>query len=208
MATADAPVTTVTTVTTVGTGSAAAAPDAMRVDVAVSHRARSVSDALAGCASAVERFGAVARRVAADEDIASCGFHVHRDPSPDSVFLDVATHRLSVRCGFDQAGDLIAALGDALGDRLSVEGIAPMVTDPAPLQRQAREEAFRGARSKADELAALAGQRVVGALRVVEGAETGSHEAAFAAAGGRTFFEPGASAVSATVTVTWSTQPA
>jgi uncharacterized protein YggE len=201
-----------TTVTTVGVGSASAVPDAVRLEVAVRHRADSVADALAGCASGVEVFGRTARRFTDEADIATRSFDVDQDYRDGEPSGYVATHSLSVLCpGFERAGDLLTALADDVGDRLAVHGIRPTITDAEPLQVQAREHAFTDARTKADELAALAGQVVVGALRVVEGGvdhPVGRPELAMARVGGDTRLEPGTSSVTATVTVTWQTSPA
>jgi len=202
------------TVTTTGVGTASAVPDAVALTVAVRQRADSVADALAGCASAVEVLVATARRFTAEEQVATRGFDVDRwhdrDGEPTGY---VATHTLSVLCpGFDQAGDLLTALADDVGDRFAVHGVRPTLTETGTLETQAREAAFAQARKKADELAALAGQRVVEAVRVVEGRDHdvpfgGRAEMAFASAGG-TRFEPGTTDVSAAVTVTWRTETA
>ncbi len=200
-------------VTTTGVGTASAVPDAVALTVAVRHQAASVADALAGCASAVEVLVATARRVADEDEVATRGFDVDRwhdrDGQPSGY---VATHTLSVLCpGFDQAGELLTALADDVGDRFAVHGVRPTLTDTTALERQAREAAFALARAKADELAALAGQRVVEAVRVVEGRDDvpiARAEMLSARAGGGTRFEPGTTDVSAAVTVTWRTETA
>ena len=199
------------TVTTVGTGSASAAPDGVRVEVTVRHRAASVAEALDGCASAVEVFGATARRFADAEDIATRGFQVERYADREGEAAGYqASHDLSVMCtGFDRAGELLTALGEEVGDRLRVHGVRPVITDPGPLQVIARERAFADARAKAEELAALAGQTVTGTERIAEGVDRtgGVAEVALASTAARTTFEPGSAEVSATVTVTWNTVP-
>ena len=199
------------TVTTTGVGTASAVPDAVALTLAVRHQADSVAVALAGCASAVEALVTTARRFTDEDKVATRGFDVDRwhdrNGEPSGY---AATHTLSVLCpGFDQAGDLLTALADDVGDRFAVHGVRPTLTDTRALERQAREVAFAHAREKADELAALAGQRVVEAVRVVEG-RAGDvpfdvrEQRAFAAAATR--FEPGTTDVSATVTVTWRTE--
>jgi hypothetical protein len=202
------------TVTTTGVGTASAVPDAVALTVAVRHQADSVADALAGCASAVEVLVATARRFTDEDKVATCGFDVDRwhDRNGEPAGY-AATHTLSVLCpGFDEAGDLLIALADDVGDRFAVHGVRRTLTDTAALERQAREAAFAHARQKAQELAALAGQRVVEAVRVVEGGgETpfgGRTEMLSARAAGGTRFEPGTTDVSAAVTVTWRTETA
>lgn len=201
-------------VTTTGVGTASAVPDAVALTVAVRHQAGSVADALAGCASAVEVLVATARRFTDEDKVATRGFDVDRwhdrDGQPSGY---VATHTLAVLCpDFDRAGDLLTALADDVGDRFAVHGVRPMLTETAAVEAQAREAAFAQARSKAEELAALAGQRVVEAVRVVEGSGDVPHhgrlEMLSARAGGGTSFEPGTTEVSAAVTVTWRTETA
>lgn len=202
------------TVTTTGAGTASAVPDAVGLTVAVRHRADSVADALAGCASSVEALVATARRFTAEDQLATRGFDVDqwhdRDGRPSGY---VATHTLSVLVtGFDEAGDLLNALADEVGDRFAVHGVRPTLTDTAALETHAREQAFTRARATADELATLAGQRVVEAVRVVEGREAdapfGAHAEMVPLAAAATRFEPGTTAVRAVVTVTWRTEPA
>ena len=161
------------TVTTMGVGTASAVPDAVALTVAVRQQADSVADALAGCASAVEVLVATARQFTDEDMVATRGFEVDRwhdrDGQPSGY---VATHTLSVLCpGFDQAGDLLTALADDVGDRFAVHGVRSTLTETTALEAHAREAAFAQARAKAEELAALAGQRVVEAVRVVEGRE-------------------------------------
>ena len=200
-------------VTTTGVGTASAVPDAVALTVAVRHQAGDVGDALAGCASAVEVLVATAREVTRHDGVATTGFdlgrHHDRNGRPDGF---AATHTLSLLCpGFDAAGDLLTVLAHELGDRFAVHGVRPTLIETTGLERQAREVAFRQARAKADELAALAGQRVVEAVRVVEGRDDvplGRMEMLSARAAGGTRFEPGTTDVSAAVTVTWATETA
>ena len=202
------------TVTTTGAGTATAVPDAVGLTIAVRHRADSVADALAGCASSVGALVATAHRFTAEDQVATRSFDVDqwhdRDGRPSGY---VATHTLSVLCpGFDQAGDLLTALADEVGDRFAVHGVRPTLTDRSAPEEQARTAAFAEARSKAEQLAALAGQRVVEAVRVVEGQEAAvphdRMELLSAQTGGGTRFEPGTTTVGATVTVTWRTESA
>lgn len=200
------------TVTTTGVGTASAVPDAVALTVAARHQADSVGDALAGCASAVAALVAVALRFTDEDKVATRSFDVdrwhdrHGEPSGY-----VATHTLAVLCpGFDQAGDLLTALADEVGDRFAVHGVRPTLTETSALEAQARESAFAGARATAEELAALAGQQVVEAVRIVEGQGRdmpSDMEMLSAPRAASTRFEPGATAVRAVVTVTWRTEP-
>jgi hypothetical protein len=110
------------------------------------------------------------------------------------------------------SGDLVTALAEEVGDALRIGHVEMYLADPADLAVAARAAAFENARAKADELAALAGQRVTGVVAVAEGAGVrpfGAIDAAPAAmAKVGTAFEPGSATVSASLTVVWSTTPA
>ena len=200
-----------TTVTTVGQGEAPGRPDALRLHLTVRHRADSIAEALAGCASAFEAVVAVARRFT-DDGIGSRGMRIgewHQGPDqPDGY---EASHNLEVVCpDLGRAGELIDALAEAAPRRLRVDHVEPFVTVTGDMAALARELAYADARAKADQLAALAGQRVDGALTVVEGGNAGgpSPLGAIRVAAASTTFEPGAASVTATVTVTWQTSSA
>jgi uncharacterized protein len=201
-----------TTVTTVGEGAASGVPDTLRLHASVLHRSSSVSEALAGCASAVAAAGAAARAFTEAEKVASRGLGVGQwhgdDGRPDGFY---AQHSLEIVCpDLDRAGELITALAEAVGERLRIDQVEMFVEDATRLRVSARAAAFADARAKAEELAALAGQRVEGAISVVEGPGAGRRPfegAARAMASAGTSFEPGASSLAETVTITWATRP-
>jgi uncharacterized protein YggE len=195
------------TLTVSGTGAALGTPDAMKLSLAVVARAGSVSGALSGVASGVTALGEVARRYTDDDRIASVGLHVwpHHDNSGRQTGYE-ARHTLAVYClDLAKAGELVTELG-SLADRVLVEGVEPVIADPAPLLRLARERAWADAQAKADELCGLAGTSIGDVLTIKEGG--GSHEPmdvrlVVGKAEGMPF-EAGAQSVSAMLTVTWS----
>ena len=198
--------------TTVGAGRVTTAPDAARLSVSVLHTASSVAEALEGCAAAMVDLGEVARRFVADEAISSRGLNVwqQRGPTGEPAGFE-ARHQVEVVCGgLAQAGEVVTALATVVGDALELQGMDPFVRDPAPLLVVARESAFADARAKADHLAGLAGQQVVGAVSVSEGG-AGGDVPVFARAAAKDFattsFEPGSTAISATVSVVWESAP-
>jgi uncharacterized protein YggE len=202
-----------TTVTTVGEGAASGVPDTLRLHASVQHRSTSVSEALAGCASAVSAAGTAARAFTGADQVATRGLDVGQwhgdDGRPDGFY---ARHSLEIVCSrLDRAGELITALADTVGERLRIDHVELFVEDTARLRVSARAAAFADAREKAEELAALAGQRVERAVAVVEGAGAGQRPfegaARAMAASGGTSFEPGTSSLSETLTVTWATGP-
>lgn len=198
-------------ITTVGEGEATGTPDALRLHVSVQHRAGSVSEALSGCASRLEAAAEVARRFTDADRIGSTGLHLDRarDDRGSELRDWVAQHSLRIDVpDVAASGELVTALADTV-DTLRIGHVEMYVSDPGELAVQARADAFADARRKADELAALAGMRVVGAHTVVEGGggarPFGGGETAMARAS--TSFEPGTAAVAATLTVTWTVEP-
>jgi uncharacterized protein YggE len=203
-----------TSITTVGEGQAAGTPDSLRLHVSVRHAADSVSDALSGCASRLEAAVEIARRFTEPHRIGSTGLHVDHDHTDQGRPTGgwVAQHALRIEVpDVAASGDLVTALAEGVGDALRIGHVEMYLADPGDLAVAARAAAFTHARAKADELAALAGQRVTGVVAVAEGAGARPYAgevapAALARAG--TSFEPGSATVSASLTVVWSTTPA
>lgn len=195
------------TLTTSGFGQASGAPDAMTISVGVVVRAATVADALAGTASGVTALGEVARTFTTDERITSTGLNVW--PAHDNEGRQTgyeARHSLTIYVlDLGKAGELVTALG-ALEGRVLIEGIQPVIADPAPLAVVARERAWADARSKADELSALAGVSVGGVVTISEGGV--SHQPVearmFSAKADAMSFESGSQSVTASMTVTWA----
>jgi len=198
-----------TTVTTVGEGTASGVPDTLRVHASVQHRSSSVSEALAGCASAADAAVTAARAFTEAEHVASRGLNVGQwygdGDRPNGYY---AQHSIEVVCAdLDRAGELVDGLAEAVGERLRIDHVELFVAEPRPIRFAAREAAFADARAKADQLAALAGQRVDGVLAVVEGGTGGGPSPLGVArvAAASTAFEPGTASVTGTLTVTWLT---
>ncbi|MGA9749409.1 MAG: SIMPL domain-containing protein, partial [Nocardioides sp.] len=168
--------------------------------------------ALSGCASRLEAAVGVARRFTEPHRVASSGLHVDRaydERGAESPTDWAAQHSLRIEVpDVAASGDLVTALADTVGNDLRIGHVEMYLADPGDLAVQARATAFAHARAKADELAALAGQRVVGVVGIAEGAAArpfGGREVALAAAA--TSFEPGSATVSAALTVTWTVEP-
>lgn len=197
------------TITTSGSGSVSAIPDSLLLRVSVDATKPSVSDALDAVASGVSATGEVARDYVEDTDITSTGLTVFPDyDNQGNQRGNRASHGLTLRCkDLDKAGQLIAAVG-ALLDRVTICGMDLAITDPAPLQVQARAAAFADARAKADELAGLAGVRITKAVRIAEGgggvSPVGVREVAMKAMADSMPIEAGTQSVSASLAVTWA----
>jgi len=197
------------TVTVTGQGTSYAVPDSAVVSTAVTHRAPSVAEALAGVNSAAEQAIAAATSLVERERVASRDLNIW--PAHDNTGRPVGfecRHSLVVRCpSLEVAGHVIGALAEAVGDRLQVEGVSLVPTDPAAAQAEAREAAYADAVVKAAQLATLAGATLGDPLTVVEGG--GMPQPMFEMAAARsakldTSFEPGQIAVGASLTVTFA----
>ena len=196
------------TITVTGRGAVMVAPDSAVVSFTVGHRAPNVAEALAGCASAADTVGEVARRFAAASRISTRTIHVgsdyDREGSPAGFR---AEHSFRVGCAdLEAAGELVGALAEQVGDRLQVEGVSLQVSDQAEARLAAREAAFADAVAKGTQLAGLA-QASLGEVQSMVDDHRGDspEEAAGDAyrAMAKVSFEPGESAIGATVTVTF-----
>ena len=194
------------TITVTGSGTAYAVPDSANVTVAVIHRADSVADAFAGVASGVAAVREVARGFVSEREIGSRGLHLW--PAHDQLTGRQSgfecRHTLAITCPkVDVAGSVLSALVAALGNRLQVDGVALVVSDPAAAAAEAREKAYDDAIARATHVARLAGATLGGALTIVE---TGSHDGILESpmAARDMAFEPGQTAIGSALTVTFA----
>ncbi|KRF36246.1 SIMPL domain-containing protein [Nocardioides sp. Soil805] len=191
------------TVTVTGHGVATVVPDSAMVRVSAVHRAAGVAEALSGVSASAERIGDVARERGLMPG--STGLSVwpwHDQESRPGGFE--ARHSLAVRCPtVAEAGDLLSALADAVGDALVVDGVSLDVSDPSDARSTAAEAAWDDARAHAAHLAALAGAELGDVVAIAEGmSSAGGPVVAGAQLGAR--LEPGESAVQGALTVTWA----
>lgn len=195
-----------------GRGQAGAAPDLVVLDL----RIQAEHDTVAACLRAVaEGVRAVVERTAAlrSTDVPAprtqgLQLHTRHDREGHRVLGYTASQQLRLTLsGTDLAGEVVTTLSEAAGDTLGVDGLSLSVSDPADLQRRARETAFANARDRAEQLATLAG-RELGPVRHVRDLtdHTGpgprlARAAAFDA--GSMPIEAGEHTVRASVQVTW-----
>jgi uncharacterized protein YggE len=191
----------VRTLTVSGTGTAAAVPDTALVRLSVVHRAGSLAEALAGAESAR------AEVVVAAGDLVVSTVNLSVWPVQEAGRSTVfeARHALTVATGdLATANGLLGRLADQVGDRLQVDGVELTVADPSAALGRAREAAFAAARAKAEHLAALA-DAVLGQVEaVVEGGGWSPAPVPFAMSKTDVGLQPGETALSASVTVSWS----
>src|SRR5690349_5952395 len=132
------------TVTVTGQGTAREVPDTVVVRVAASHRAAGVADALAGAGSAADEIVTVAREHTDERRIQSTTLTLwpaYDEQGRQSGYE--ARHSLAVSCpDMDQAGTLLTALAERVGDRLQVESVGLEIGDTSRAEQQARAAAY------------------------------------------------------------------
>jgi uncharacterized protein YggE len=201
------------TITVTGHGTAYATPDTAEVRVAAVHRDAGLSEALAGAESARAGVVTTARRYVDAHRVASTNLSVwpaHDNEGRPAGFE--ARHSLTIRCDdLTQAGALVTALAADVGRRLQVESVSLVVADPSAALRQARESAYADAVARAEHLAGLAGAALGDVQSVAEGG--GHHDVPMQASFDRALkseaaFEPGETALSTSLTVTFELAPA
>ena len=158
------------TLTVTGTGSAAAVPDTALVRLSAVHRARTLTEALAGAESARE----AVVTAAGDLVVSTVNLSVWPINEQGEIPGFEARHSLTIATGdLATANELLSDLAYAVGGRLVVEGVELAVRDPSAAVAQAREAAFADARAKADLLAGLADATLGQVEAVTEGGGAG-----------------------------------
>jgi uncharacterized protein len=195
------------TVTVTGQGEARLAPDSAVVGVSAVHTASGAAEALAGADNAAAAIAATARGFTTPERIGSTSLQIWRDHDQSGRPTGFsARHSLVLRCpDIAAAGGLVTALAEAVGDRLEIEGVSLEVSDQSAASAAAREAAYADAVDRATHLAGLASAQLGEPQQVTEGGVVGggpAHMAKLSAQSDATF-QPGETAVGASVTVTF-----
>lgn len=167
--------TSIRTVTATGTGTAEAPPDLLTISVGVECRRASVGSAYAeaGAASAAVS-GALRQHGVADADFRTSGLDVRpelvwREGEGQRVAGYVASSVLTVRVRqVAAASSVIAAVVDAGGDDVRLNGLGLGFADESAVLAQAREAAWRDAAAAAEQFAALASARLGPVVSVLE----------------------------------------
>jgi uncharacterized protein YggE len=149
-----------TGVSVVGTGQVGAAPDVLRMRLSLEHDAADVSAAVAEVAertdAAIAALRALGLEASAIETSAVNVYRNYAEPGAPTSYR--ASHALTVTTkdltGF---GRLLNAAVGAAGNSLGLDNLQFDIEDKTELLTRARELAFQQARTKAGELAALAG---------------------------------------------------
>lgn len=201
------------TVTVTGRGEVLVVPDTAVLRVAAVRRGAGVSEAWAALTDTAATLVDVAARHTERRKVSSRGVSLwpaHDQEGRRAGFEARHTYVVAID-DLATAGRLLADLATTVGDHLVVDSVGLEVTDDPDARVSARERAFADARTKAADLARLAGSELGHVVSVIEGAGgttepgAGAMFRVAAEAGG---LEAGESAVTADVTVTWELSPA
>lgn len=163
------------TISVTGTGTAEAPPDVLTLSVGVECRRTSVGTAYADAGTASAAVAATLRQQGvADADMRTSGLNVRpelvwRDGEGQHVAGYVASSVLTVRVRpVAGASAVIAAVVDAGGDDVRLNGLELGFADESEVIARAREAAWRDAATAAEQFAALASARLGRVLSVTE----------------------------------------
>lgn len=202
------------TITVTGTGTAEAPPDLLTISVGVECRRDSVGAAYADAGTASSAVsGALRGHGVADSDIRTSGLNVRpelvwRDGAGQQVTGYVTSTVLTVRLRqVTAASAVIAAIVDASGDDVRLNGLELGFSDESAVAALARESAWQDAVATAEQLASLASARLGAVVSIAEHADLpGPVPVARiqrAAASEAISVEAGHASVGASVTVAW-----
>jgi hypothetical protein len=199
-------------ITVTGTGEVGGAPDTLTLDLGVSVLRPSVDQATGDAAALAQAVIEALRQGGVGEaDITTTNYSIfpeydyRNDTQQLRGYRVTNTVRAKIR-DLERAGELIDAATAAGGDDVVVQGIAFSIEEDGELVTAAREEAWKDARGKAEQLAGLAGRSLGPAISITETIATmppiilGRVEAADTA----TPIEPGTQQVSVTISVVFS----
>ena len=202
-----------------GTGSVTARPDVAQINLGVSVTAPTVARARADAAAAMTRVqDALKQKNVAEKDVQTQSLSI----SPQYDFQDRTAPRITgyqvsnqVRVtvrAIDSASEVLDAVVAAGRDAVRVNGIAFAVDQPEALLAQAREEAVKNARARAEVLAKAAGVTLGKARSISESGGGFAPQPALAAprtgaAEASTPINPGEQRLSVTVSIVYEIAP-
>lgn len=207
------------TITVTGTGRSRVAPDVADLRLGVSLTARTVAEARAANAAAMQAVLASLRAAGvADRDIRTENLNLNpvydysrsEQPPPLVGYSHANTVVVTVR---DLASIAAAIDGALAAGATSLDGLTFRVDDPTEAERAARAAAVEDARAKAETLAAAAGVGITGVQEIAEVAGHGPplpiafRKAELAAQDAVTPVEAGQSEIAVSVSVTFRIRP-
>lgn len=203
-------------ITVQGTATVAVRPDVARLNLGVEVTAPTVAAARNGAAEAMTKVQAVLKQKGVQEkDIRTTSLNItpRYSNTPDRTGTPTITGysvsnvlQVTVR-NIDTVSDVLDSAVAAGGNAVRVQGISFTVDQPEQFMTQARDEAVKNARTRAETLAKAAGLTLGNARSISETTNGGipvpERVSAPAAAGGATPISPGEQTLQLTVTVTY-----
>jgi uncharacterized protein YggE len=198
-----------------GTGDASGAPDLALLDLGVSTEGKTVKEARDSAATAMNAVSdAVKGDGVAEKDVQTRQFSIepeyqYPDGKQELIGFRV-TNIVEVKVrDLDRVGEVIDDVAAAGGDVVQVQSLSFTIEKPETLRAQARKDAMADARTRAEDLAELAGVKLGKPISVTESASappTPFSERATMGAGGQeaTPIQPGELEVSVTVDVLYA----
>ncbi len=168
-------------VTVTGVGRVSARPDMAVVSLGISARGNSVAQVMEEGTQAQERLLSVLRdQGVAQEDMRTTSLSLSQErpfpvpPVGESSPPQAVTYTLSITTevkvrNLARLSPLLAAAARQVGDPLQIHFLQLTISDPAPLQAEARRRAMADARARAQQLAAEGGITLGQPLAIVEG---------------------------------------
>lgn len=173
------------TVTVVGSGKVTGAPDTLRAEVGVEASAPDVTSALNQTSAKVKQVtDAVVNAGLERKDVQTQQVSVnprYSSPAPGGSseitgYQANNSVRITIR-DIAKASQVLAAAATAGGDNTRISGVSFAIDDNSELLKQAREAAFKDARSRAEQYASLAGDSL-GSVQTINESTSGQEQPA------------------------------
>ena len=151
-----------------GTGEETATPDIANLSLGISAQAATVAEAQAQAAGAMDRvMSALTDNSVAKKDIQTQHFSIYQvtrwdDEKDQEIIIGYrVTNMVTAKIrDIDKTGTIIDAVAEAGGDFTRIDSISFSIDDPSAYYEKAREKAIDDAKTKAEQLADLAGVKL------------------------------------------------
>lgn len=206
-------------ITVDGVGTAESAPDTGFVDIGIAIEAATVAEAREeAAASAASVIASIKDNGVEDRDVRTVNFSVEpRYEYPNNAAPRITGYTVSNTVSvkvreLQRLGEIIDEAIATGGDAVRVNGVRFDIDDRTPLSEQARERAMDDARTKAEQLASLAGVTLGAPISISEVAAPAPQplyldSAAYSqSAGIPTPIQPGSATTEVRLTVRWAIQ--
>jgi uncharacterized protein len=198
-----------------GSGEVSAKPDTMTIELGVSVRRNTVQEATTEASQAAANLiAALTDSGVVENSITTTRYSInpeydHRNDSRILLGYRVANSVKATIADLDRSGEIIDGATAAAGDSVTVNGVSFGVEDDKELVVAAREAAWGDARSKAEQLAGLAGRQLGPVTSITENLgrpPAPMHMARLQAADASTPIQAGSASVSVSLEVEFAFQ--